>query len=570
MALASAALGQPKWIDDAQRELLYPKSQYLQGYFWKEGVKKDVEDVLYELGAQAKGELLESVTVDVNTQSSSQVSENQDFFESRFKTKTTTRSKLKISGLKVERYYDKKVRKAYAFAYVKKSELFNMQNGRIQRAIDDINSAISSSDVLASSSNFEEAFAQILKTKPLKYDVAEAQNILTLVGYSGKRDLLSDEANAAFSHQSKQIKKLSMSSKVKPVDVAYAMSYDLITLGGINKAGVSIGKVDYENTGMTSPLSRQLEEGLTAAIAKVENADKPISMKVELVGSYSVSDGTIRIDVQLKTDKGIQNGTSAYMSTSAFGKTEDYMPSGAIRLKNLSNVSINSVLNEKSVELKCQEVVNKPFTAKFSVTEKTPVELFNQTTGEHIRGETDASGNAKLVLEKIRSCRTPQTMIWRIDLPRLLDLADDHPYVSVASKENPLQTSRFFVDVKGPIAMMKVEEVENGSRLESPIIGPLIKESLSKMGFSFTREKAKADFIIQVRASARKGGNMSSLYFSFVDAEISMIDIKSGNEVMNEAYNNVKEGGPNHHQAAMRGFKKVGDQMSDLIIKRLE
>lgn len=89
------------------------------------------------------------------------------------------------------------------------------------------------------------------------------------------------------------------------------------------------------------------------------------------------------------------------------------------------------------------------------------------------------------------------------------------------------------------------------------------------MGFNFTSNVAEAELMITVNARARNGGNMQSLYFSYCDAEVIVTDMATGAEILNEAYNGVKDAGGNFDQAGMKAFKKVGDTITKKVVTRL-
>jgi len=99
------------------------------------------------------------------------------------------------------------------------------------------------------------------------------------------------------------------------------------------------------------------------------------------------------------------------------------------------------------------------------------------------------------------------------------------------------------------------------------LIEPQLKESLAQYGYDFKDNDTDVDYVIKVRASSRKGGNVSGVYFAYVDVTISVYDVNSGKEIYKDSINNLKGGGGTFDQAGGKAYYKAAEQAKDKIIE---
>lgn len=101
-----------------------------------------------------------------------------------------------------------------------------------------------------------------------------------------------------------------------------------------------------------------------------------------------------------------------------------------------------------------------------------------------------------------------------------------------------------------------------------------IKEPLSTIGCNFCNDANDADWIITVRSAAEEynhitiGGN--SAYFSYVHANISLTKTATQQVIYNGEISEKGSHTHNYNQAARDGYKKISQQISEILLKHIK
>jgi len=119
-------------------------------------------------------------------------------------------------------------------------------------------------------------------------------------------------------------------------------------------------------------------------------------------------------------------------------------------------------------------------------------------------------------------------------------------------------------------ACITSRESNLGSPLFIPSIESVIKGRIGEYGFGFVQQCSQADFIISVEAQTRRGGRFQGIYFSYLDAKLSIRDQNSNNEAANTTLRNIKGAGITYEQAGLKAYEKAEEHLenqglSDLI-----
>jgi hypothetical protein len=216
------------------------------------------------------------------------------------------------------------------------------------------------------------------------------------------------------------------------------------------------------------------------------------------------------------------------------------------------------------------KITNK---AKNKAEENMPV-VFT-FLGENIpynTATTDKEGNAKCFITKITSAKTPQIVQAKIDIAKLLPLQGALvPYISIPEIFSEVAT-KFFIKVVGMTAYVEAIEMNLGEEMAIKYIEPKLKEYLaSQRGFTFSDDMSKADYAIYIKASSRAGSDFNGIYFSFVDANVWVVDLATGNEIYKKAYPNIKGDGTDFQNAGIKAYQSVTEsavrEMSDGFLK---
>jgi hypothetical protein len=561
----------PQWTDDSKRQALYPSDKYLTGYFWQENVKKkEVEDALWQLVSQAKGELLESITVSVETESKSSVADYGDEFYESFSSKTKTSSGLKLVGLQVAKYYDKKGKKAYGFAYVSRQSLYDHYHGLIRNALREWNEGLSSSQIFLGTGDAQQAIEAVIKGDSLRPQIALGQKTLEVLGYRSDMDQRTSEISELEGKRREQLKKVYRSKEMNAKAVAFQLAYDLLQGFELNKSKLKTGEFSFEGSGMSAPLAYELKKSLGEQLGAISSVKKPREDVLDLSGSWKISGELIEVTLEARNGEGKVLAASKSAIAKANLKDDEYMPLGAKRLAAIEGVQIK--LSKTDFSGTCQKPLGSPvkgLVLSGPAGVQMPLQIRNASSKEVIAFSGNEDGSFAFTVDKIRSCKATQILFVEIDLAKYLQLDPSAPYLERVQKERKLPNARMVWKVAGPKIVFEANETANGEQLKVPIVSPLIKEKLSKLGFNFTDDASVAELMITVNASSRNGGNLQGLYFSYCDVEVVVTDMQTGSEILNEAMNGVKEAGASWDQAGMKAFKKVGDQIADKVVQRL-
>ena len=108
-----------------------------------------------------------------------------------------------------------------------------------------------------------------------------------------------------------------------------------------------------------------------------------------------------------------------------------------------------------------------------------------------------------------------------------------------------------------------------GKPLFIPSIESVIKDRIGEYGFGFVQQCSQADFIISVEAQTRRGGRFQGIYFSYLDAKLSIRDQNSNNEAANTTLSNIKGAGITYEQAGLKAYEKAGEHLEKQVLSEL-
>lgn len=256
---------------------------------------------------------------------------------------------------------------------------------------------------------------------------------------------------------------------------------------------------------------------------------------------------------------------------------------GKIFLTNEIFSSIQSLLNQ--VELKAK---NPKVDAQVGKPLRTPLEVIvtNTTTAQpisnfpvkyaFIRGsgdivpssKSDKSGIAATQIAKVIGTEKLQLVKAEANVAGMLG-ENASTLLAMLSKSFTVPDARFTMNVVSLTIMFETEEMLMGNRLKLPRIEPLLKNSLSSSGFTFVDDPAKANMIVTIKSNGRDGGEYQGLYSVYVDANISVTDLNSGEEVYKTSFNNVKGVSINYDKAGMKAYDEIATSLQKKVIPKI-
>ncbi|GHT59197.1 hypothetical protein AGMMS50239_05270 [Bacteroidia bacterium] len=118
------------------------------------------------------------------------------------------------------------------------------------------------------------------------------------------------------------------------------------------------------------------------------------------------------------------------------------------------------------------------------------------------------------------------------------------------------------------IVFVQSKETNFGKQVH--ILAPKLKAELSEHGCSFTDNPNEADWILNINTSTRKGSEVDGIYFSYLDAEISLIELRTGKEIYNNNFTDLKGGALDYDRAGRKAYDTGLKQITAEIVKNLE
>ncbi len=192
---------------------------------------------------------------------------------------------------------------------------------------------------------------------------------------------------------------------------------------------------------------------------------------------------------------------------------------------------------------------------------------FIRGAGDLIRNAfSDLKGIAQTRILRINSSDNLQIVRCQINLHKLIN--QDNPSVILKGIMNSLvvPSARFMIRVSGLTAYIETHENVLGKPVEIKQLEPALKNILGTQGFTFVNSPVKADYLIKINASARKGAEMYGLYSSFVNLTLSVVDLKSGAEIYKNVLENVKGIDLNYEKAGFKALSNAAKEINNRLI----
>jgi len=125
----------PSWVEESYRSRHYPKSQWYTG-FVEDKIEGQPNSSTYQsIEKAAQNKLSESIVVQVKSSSRVEVSSRQtqkgETINTNYNQNIRTTSDMVLAKVNVESYFDKKTKRIYGFASVKKEDLTDFYRSKI-------------------------------------------------------------------------------------------------------------------------------------------------------------------------------------------------------------------------------------------------------------------------------------------------------------------------------------------------------------------------------------------------------------------------------------------------------
>ena len=574
----------PEWTNFNQRQKLYPTNEYLIGYSQEGGVKKDELQVSYEYIEQlARGELIESVQVLVNSISTSEIAdyngENSDFF----KNQTISTSSANLVGLKTDRYYDKKKKTTHIIVYVKRTYLIDYYISLIRKNIDGVRQMITSGERSIDESDYKEAFKAYYGTHEIFLSIDESQTYLLALGERNLLRLMTNDANNLKTIVQSNLTKLNHNNEKNLDDVSYFISFALSKAKFSTRDSVNVIKFTYEETMLASKLSYRFQQNIIQDLGAVSNytvqKDEHLPSPYIVKGTYWEKGSMLLIKAELYNShkRTVISSFSTSLAKVKLSSSITYLSPDITNIRQIpffKFTAINKKLSGKvgfpvrddllvNVEIKDVDGVKTP---SFNI----PIRFMDKEHDiDYGTSWTDNYGNANFKINRVKNSTRNQTIVAELDLDNYLSVGEENKYLSKVLRQSEIPSDNFYLTITESIVFFKVNENNFGVPLGVPVVEPGLKKYLSDAGYKFTDVESTADFIVTINADTRKGGEASGIYFSYVDVNVSIREKKSKKEIFKKSFNGYKGAGGTFEQAGAKSYRGATKDICPLIYELL-
>lgn len=563
----------PFWANYNSRTLEYPEDKYfvafVQNFEIEDIESKDKLDIMVEM---AKAALVQQIQVEVNSAIDIIISSTNDIDNETFKMNTSTLAKADIAGLRTDRYYDKKSKEAYAIAWAKKSELHFFYKNTCQKLVDNIRSKKLEAETFLKKNDKQQSLKSFYEAMPLFIELAEAQSILIALGENSNAVLLVQEGNSLQNEIKGAITDLQKSEMTSIDDMAFFMATALSIQMGDNQEPISIEKVSFDNTNLLSEFSNTFNLSLTKGLIKAANYTVKDVEKAEdelnISGTYYKLGNNLVVNCITRKEKKILASADISIPITWLRENKiNWVPVNFLQIEKLENIKLLAETEKitASVNRRLSTPLKVKVLYKDNILENVPLIFYN---GEQKIGEasSNSSGIASLNYTPTISSLETQTISVVLDYAKFTNIDPTNPYLTEIKDAYPILSAKFLITVKPLTIYIQDSELSGGTQLSTPIIEPAVKETLAKKGFAFTNDISLADIKLSILATSRKNSTSThGFYFSYVDVNVSIIDLSNNLEMWKQAFSSVKGGGIDYQRADIKAYETAAGLIKDAI-----
>lgn len=568
---------QPAWTDYYKRAQMYPESEWISGFV--SGFNSDNEDPgklvdIYE--AMARNKVVQSIEVEIETQNDLSISNINGKSDEAFLSKSVSFSNAKINGLRTEHYYDKKNNQVYAFSFVNKKELAFYYKNLLLANQKQLEQKLKEGRAFLKLGNKENALRSFYEGMPLLAEINQAHRLLLALNQKMLAEIGLDEINQLRLDFNAEISNLQKGSELNMSEAAYFVAYGLFVQIGELASPIFQEPSTYLNTGFSSQFSELWTSALKDALIKaggykLQDSEPKGASETSVVGNYWIQDEELQISNQL-----IKNGNVVAVSMGSIplkwlqAQNISFLPKELERINKLNQFKLDPL--QSDINVKAGMASEKPVAVKVSINSDAgsepasniPLLFVNKQSGKVLcKATSDEMGVASAFLPPM-GFDIPKVQIEAmVDIATYVPLDTTSSYAALVQKNLNMIPARMQVHVQKQVYCIQSEELLLGSPLEIKTIEPMLKQALVDQGYQFTDYPEEADFLILIEASSTTGTSYQGIFFTFVDANLSVINNSNDKEVFKTHVEQVKGGGADYVKAGKKAYAQAAEKLKE-------
>ena len=301
----------PEWTDPKMRLQQFNEASYLVGYASEINSNNgDPELLKKRLERYARSQISEYIQVTVSNETKHIVIENGDEYYDNFKGNYSSFSDIILTGLNVESMYDKKTKRGYAIATVKKDELFKVYLTQFQNSLLEAESKLTMAEEALKKGNAEEVMSIVNSVFNYIGKIEKAQIVLIALKKQESDDIDSLFHNLLIVKSRADVLTRSVQRNQDNTldDVCFLLAKGLSLQFNEPSRSMALFNFTFQDTKMGSQLSTLLNQTLHSKLLSVVSC-KLVNQNVEnkafiLTGTYWKEASDLKLIATIRTVEG--------------------------------------------------------------------------------------------------------------------------------------------------------------------------------------------------------------------------------------------------------------------------
>ncbi len=569
----------PPWVDYADRLSMYPDSKYLTGLATEIRIEKSQVAGAFELLNQlSRNQIIETIHVSIQAESQLNISVDNAIADEKYQLISQSASKAELVGLRFENYYHKKKKTAYSFSYVLIQDILNYYNDILRTNLDIIDKDFNG---IKSSSSKNTALKLLFDAQLKLKEIDQATVILVALNQTRGIDFLK------ITEMKKQVEDYSNEIfATEPVSISNIANYFIYSTISQTKtdetANLCSGILSYKDSGAESDFSLTLKNSILNGIANELSlnilTEESADCVYELSGIYQDSDNEIIILVNLIDH---QKGNMVATKERTFSKSVlsldglRLLPANFERIKDLPYIKLAGYGEE--IAIKTNNFIDQPISFNIELNDypeiDLPVKFVFYKDGSQVFDATvnsDKKGTAQYFLNKEKVPESGEYELHvMLDIAGFLGLDSNSDFYQDMIRDHPPQVRKMKLKVLSPTVYVNSSEMSLGQLLGIPILEPSVKNAFTELDYEFVDTETEADLILTIVAATRSAQQSGNFRTSYLDATISLIDRKSGNEVYKKSLSSIKGTAASFELGSIKAYEKARDDFLDDLVYEL-
>ncbi|NQV03535.1 MAG: hypothetical protein HQ542_12875 [Bacteroidia bacterium] len=376
----------------------------------------------------------------------------------------------------------------------------------------------------------------------------------------------------------KEIHALQQSKELNMSEAAYFVAYGLFVQLKEIDGWLSLSPFTFENTELSSQFSAKwhvdLSDGLVnAGDYTIKDLPSSTGNSMVVAGNYWREGDDLRIHARATKNGEIQAVSEGsipivWLETEKIGYIPPQLEKIAF-LKEIELKAMNARQTEKigkasKIPLEVQVLVLKNGT--LNPFQNVLVNFVSKQDGSLLcKGNSNEQGVAQGFLPGIQTSAPIFEIEAQVDIATFADLDTNTAFYALVKQQNIILPAAFQINMEHQLFYVESVEVLGRHPVEIKTIEPVIKQYFADKGYHFTDIHDDADYSIQIEASTTTGNVYNGIYFSFVDANLSIIDLSSDEEVFKTHIDQVKGGGSNYLKAGKKAYVSAATSLKEKL-----